>query len=70
MAWLNCGSKVAEWRGSALSDLAEQGVEWAELTALYLKEHPSGRAPRLYERMRELRGITTGDRDRKPWGRR
>ncbi|MCX3291660.1 BTAD domain-containing putative transcriptional regulator [Streptomyces sp. NEAU-H22] len=25
---------LAEWRGSALSDLAEQGVEWAELTAL------------------------------------
>ncbi|MFF7378306.1 BTAD domain-containing putative transcriptional regulator [Streptomyces massasporeus] len=28
------GEALAEWRGSALSDLAEQGVEWAELTAL------------------------------------
>lgn len=28
------GDALAEWRGSALSDLAEQGVEWAELTAL------------------------------------
>ncbi|MBB4711949.1 DNA-binding SARP family transcriptional activator [Streptomyces luteogriseus] len=25
---------LAEWRGPALSDLAEQGVKWAELTAL------------------------------------
>lgn len=28
------GEALGEWRGSALSDLAEQGVEWAELTAL------------------------------------
>ncbi|MGW6735363.1 BTAD domain-containing putative transcriptional regulator [Streptomyces sp. NPDC055013] len=28
------GEALAEWRGSALSDLAEQGVEWTELTAL------------------------------------
>ncbi|SED32023.1 BTAD domain-containing putative transcriptional regulator [Streptomyces sp. PAN_FS17] len=28
------GDALAEWRGSALSDLVEQGVEWAELTAL------------------------------------
>ncbi|MEU0220827.1 BTAD domain-containing putative transcriptional regulator [Streptomyces sp. NPDC006265] len=28
------GEALAEWRGSALSDLAEQGMEWAELTAL------------------------------------
>ncbi|MFB6850432.1 BTAD domain-containing putative transcriptional regulator [Streptomyces sp. NPDC056373] len=28
------GDALAEWRGAALSDLAEQGVEWGELTAL------------------------------------
>ncbi|MET9390834.1 BTAD domain-containing putative transcriptional regulator [Streptomyces sp. NPDC006624] len=28
------GEALAEWRGSALSDLAEQGVRWPELTAL------------------------------------
>lgn len=28
------GEALAEWRGSALSDLAEEGMEWAELTAL------------------------------------
>ncbi|MCZ4606770.1 BTAD domain-containing putative transcriptional regulator [Streptomyces sp. Lzd4kr] len=28
------GDALGEWRGSALSDLAEQGVEWGELTAL------------------------------------
>ncbi|GAQ74590.1 BTAD domain-containing putative transcriptional regulator [Streptomyces turgidiscabies] len=28
------GGALAEWRGSALSDLAEEGMEWAELTAL------------------------------------
>ena len=30
--------------------------EWAELTALYEKELSSGRAPALYQRIRELRG--------------
>ncbi|MER7394122.1 BTAD domain-containing putative transcriptional regulator [Streptomyces sp. NPDC000151] len=28
------GDALGEWRGSALSDLVEQGVEWPELTAL------------------------------------
>nr|WP_239135094.1 BTAD domain-containing putative transcriptional regulator [Streptomyces sp. SID12488] len=28
------GGALAEWRGSVLSDLAEEGMEWAELTAL------------------------------------
>lgn len=27
---------------------------WSELTALYIEERPSGMAPRLYARMREL----------------
>jgi hypothetical protein len=29
---------------------------WAELTALYIEELPSGRCPRLWERMEELEG--------------
>jgi hypothetical protein len=29
--------------------------EWAELEALYRSEHPSGRAPQLYARMKALR---------------
>lgn len=29
---------------------------WDELTALYLKELPSGRAPKLYDRMKQLSG--------------
>jgi hypothetical protein len=30
---------------------------WDELTALFEEESPSGRAPKLYERMRQLRGV-------------
>lgn len=49
-----------EWR-SRLPEMAEAKPEWAplvaawdELVALYEEELPSGRAPKLYERMQEL----------------
>lgn len=51
---------VPEWRGR-LHEVAAKHQQWAklveawpELTALYLEELPTGRAPRLYARMNEL----------------
>lgn len=52
----------ADWR-PRLPEVAAAYPEWAglvaawdEFTALYEEERPSGKAPRLWERMRELRG--------------
>lgn len=52
-----------------VSDMMLQGREWAgliahwdELETLYLEESPSGHAPKLYDRMREILGpIEKGD---------
>lgn len=40
--------------GAASPVWAKLVQHWDELTALYLEELPSGKAPRLYDRMKEL----------------
>lgn len=52
--------RVPGWR-RRIGEMAEHGAVWAqlaaawdELEALWLEESPSGRAPRLYDRMKEL----------------
>lgn len=54
---------MPQWR-ARLSEVAARYPAWAplvdawdELTALYESEAPSGKAPRLYARMRQLRGV-------------
>lgn len=53
---------MPSWR-ARLPEVAEKYPKWAplvaawdELTALYEEEEPSGMAPKLYARMKELRG--------------
>lgn len=55
---------LPEWR-LRLAEVAAQYpawagmvAEWDDLSALYERELPSGRCPRLYARMRQLRGLS------------
>jgi len=47
-------SRILEMR--SVEGWAKLADAWDELEALYEAEYPSGRAPKLYARMRELRG--------------